>query len=250
MPNKKEWYRNWFDSPYYDLLYKDRNQEEADMFVHNLVKHLSPPKNALMLDLACGKGRYSIALNRMGYNVTGIDLSQRKIEAAKQYQNKTLSFAVNDMRMPLQANKYDYVFNLFTSFGYFDNEEENKLVLSNVYSSLKNGGTFVLDYVNGEKVARHLMRQEKCSIHGVFFSIKRYAKNNLIIKEIDITDGKEKCSFSEKVSIFSEPKLKQYITECGFEISETLGDYQLHKFDAEKSDRLIIIGIKPGIRLA
>src|SRR5271154_276772 len=115
MPEKKEWYRNWFDSPYYDLLYKDRDQEEADMFVHNLVKHLAPPKNSLMLDLACGKGRYSIALNRMGYNVTGIDLSQRKIEAAKHFQNNSLVFAVNDMRMPLQPNQYDYVFNLFTS---------------------------------------------------------------------------------------------------------------------------------------
>src|ERR1700744_549820 len=125
MSQKKEWYRNWFDSPYYDLLYKGRDQEEADMFVNNLVKHLSPSESSIMLDLACGKGRYSIALNRMGYQVTGIDLSQRKIAAAKPYQNKTLSFAVNDMRMPLEPDKYDYVFNLFTSFGYFDNEEEN-----------------------------------------------------------------------------------------------------------------------------
>lgn len=245
MAHKKEWYRNWFDSPYYDLLYKDRGQEEADMFVHNLVKHLSPPENATMLDLACGKGRYSVALNRMGYDVTGIDLSQRKIEAAKQYQNKTLSFAVNDMRMPLQPGKYDYVFNLFTSFGYFDNEEENKVVLTNVYNSLKKGGLFVLDYVNGEKAAKHLLKQEKCSIQGTLFNIKRYTQNNLIVKEIKITDGSEKCSFKEKVSIFSEPKLKEYVLECGFKIVETLGDYQLHKFDAEKSDRLIIISTKP-----
>ena len=244
MSPKKEWYRNWFDSPYYDLLYKGRDQEEADMFIDNLVKHLAPSENALMLDLACGKGRYSIALNRMGYHVTGIDLSHRKIEAAKKFQNNTLSFAVNDMRMPLQSNKYDYVFNLFTSFGYFDKEEENKLVLANVYNSLKKGGVFVLDYVNGEKAAKHLMQQEECSIEGIGFSIKRYLKNNLIIKEISIKDGKEECNFSEKVSIFSDLKLKGYITGCGFEISEILGDYQLNKFDSVKSDRLIIISRK------
>ena len=115
-----------------------------------------------MLDLACGNGRYSIALNRMGYYVTGIDLSQKKIEAAKICQNNSLSFAVNDMRMPLEPDKYDFVFNLFTSFGYFDNEEENKIVLTNVYNSLKKGGVFVLDYVNGEKAARNLMQQEEC----------------------------------------------------------------------------------------
>lgn len=245
MSYKKEWYRNWFDSPYYDLLYKDRNQEEADMFVHNLVKHLSPPKNALMLDLACGNGRYSIALNRMGYTVTGIDLSQRKIEAAKQHQNATLSFAVNDMRMPLHPNKYDYVFNLFTSFGYFDKEEENKLVIENVYNSLKKGGIFVLDYVNGEKAVKCLTKQEKCYIQGILFRITRHTENRYIIKEIEIQDGAEEVNFSEKVQIFSEARLKKYITECGFTIIETLGNYQLENFSPLKSDRLIIISQKP-----
>ena len=132
MSEQKEWYRNWFDSPYYDLLYQDRDQEEADKFIHNLIKHLSPPKHATMLDLACGKGRYSIALNRMGYNVTGSDLSQRKINAARQHENKELVFTVHDMRVPFELTQYDYVFNLFTSFGYCDNEEENKVVLTNV----------------------------------------------------------------------------------------------------------------------
>jgi SAM-dependent methyltransferase len=198
-----------------------------------------------MLDLACGKGRYSIALNRMGYTVTGIDLSQRKIEAAKKHQSSTLSFAVNDMRMPLEPNKYDYVFNLFTSFGYFDNEEENKVVLTNVYNSLKKGGVFVLDYVNGEKVARHLLEHEKCSVDGVDFSIYRYVMNNLIIKEIKIKDGTEICTFSEKVSIFSESKLKEYSTGCGFEIIEIFGDYQLKRYNESDSDRLIIICRKP-----
>lgn len=244
MPQNKEWYRNWFDSPYYDLLYKDRDQEEADMFIHNLVKHLAPPENALMLDLACGNGRYSIALNRMGYNVTGIDLSQKKIMAAKQYQNSSLSFAVNDMRMPLEPDKYDYVFNLFTSFGYFDNDEENKIVLTNVYNSLKRGGVFVLDYVNGEKAVKNLIPQKQCVIEGINFNIRRYIKDNLIIKEILIKDGEEECSFLEKVSIFSELKLKGYITGCGFKIMETFGDYQLQGFDPITSDRLIIISKK------
>lgn len=244
MPDKKEWYRNWFDSPYYDLLYKDRDQEEADMFIHNLVKHLDPPKNALMLDLACGNGRYSIALNRMGYNVTGIDLSQKKIETAKHCQNSSLTFAVNDMRMPLEPSKYDFIFNLFTSFGYFDKEEENKKVLNNVYNSLKKKGDFVLDYVNGEKAVRHLLHHEECTIEGVHFSISRTVKNNLIVKDIKIKDGEEEYSFSEKVSIFSESKLTEYIQDCGFEILEIFGDYQLNKFNSFKSDRLIIISRK------
>lgn len=245
MSEKKEWYRNWFDSPYYDLLYKDRDQDEADKFIHNLVKHLAPPKKSFMLDLACGKGRYSIALNRMGYNVTGTDLSQRKINAAKEFENKDLSFLVHDMRMPLESNKYDYVFNLYTSFGYFDVEEENKGVLFNVFNSLKSGGIFILDYVNGEKAAKYLLEHEEYSFDEVDFSIYRYVKDNLIIKEIKVMDGIIESNFTEKVSIFSESKLKEYITECGFEIVETFGDYQLHNFNPIDSERLIIISRKP-----
>jgi len=245
MSPKKEWYRNWFDSPYYDLLYKERDQEEADMFIDNLLKHLSPPAHAIMLDLACGKGRYSIALNRMGYNVTGIDLSQRKITAAKQCENDALKFVEQDMRLPLEASKYDYVFNLFTSFGYFDTDDENKAVLANVYNSLKKGGTFVLDYMNGEKTAQNLLGYEEFPVDDVHFTIERYEENNLIIKEIKIKDGGFEYNFSEKIRIFSETKLAEFITGCGFEILETLGDYQLHKFDSINSDRLIIICRKP-----
>lgn len=241
MPDKKEWYRNWFDSPYYDLLYKERDQEEADMFIDNLVKHLSPPKQSIMLDLACGKGRYSVALNRMGYNVTGIDLSQRKIEAAKLHLNSGLAFAVNDMRVPLEPNKYDYVFNLFTSFGYFDNEEENKIVLVNVFNSLKKGGVFVLDYMNGEKTAKHLLGYEEFSVEDIDFIIERYVKDNLIVKEIKIKDADVKYNFLEKISIFTEAKLAELITDCGFEIKEIFGDYQLNQYDSINSDRLIII---------
>ncbi|HTA27223.1 MAG TPA: class I SAM-dependent methyltransferase [Bacteroidia bacterium] len=245
MSPKKEWYRNWFESPYYDLLYKERDQEEADMFIDNLVKHLAPPKNAVMLDLACGKGRYSIALNRMGYNVTGIDLSQRKITAAKENENSTLLFNVQDMRLPLESDKYNYVFNLFTSFGYFETDDENRAVLANVFKSLKKGGIFVLDYMNGEKVAKNLLGYEEFSIKDIHFSIERYVENNLIIKEIKINDGGETFNFSEKISIFTEEKLAELMTGCGFEIQEVFGDYQLHKFDAGTSERLIFIGRKP-----
>lgn len=148
------------------------------------------------------------------------------------------------MRMPLEHNKYDFVFNLFTSFGYFDNEEENKTVLTNVYNSLKTGGIFVLDYVNGEKATKNLMERETYTIEGIHFDITRFVKNDLIVKDIRIKDGGRECRFFEKVRIFSESKLKEYITECGFEINEVFGDYKLSGFDSIKSDRLIIISRK------
>ncbi len=241
MPEKKEWYRNWFDSPYYDLLYRDRDQEEADVFIHNLVSYLVPPKNASMLDLACGKGRYSIALNRSGYHVTGMDLSQRKIQAARENESYTLSFVLHDMRLPFERNRYDYIFNLFTSFGYFDNKVENKMVLTNVYNALKKGGIFVLDYVNGEKAAIYLQEFEKYTVEGIEFAIHRLVKDDVIIKEIKVKDGEKQYDFKEKIYIFSESRLEEYITECGFEIKAVFGDYKLNEFDSLHSDRLIIV---------
>jgi SAM-dependent methyltransferase len=145
------------------------------------------------------------------------------------------------MRMPLEPGKYAYVFNLFTSFGYFDEEEENKKVLDNVFNSLRKGGIFVLDYVNGEKAVKNLLEHEEHSIDGINFAIYKHVKSNLIIKDIKIKDGSEEYNFSEKVNIFSEEKLKKYITNCGFEIVEIFGDYQLNNFDSVNSDRLIII---------
>src|ERR1700739_2454135 len=111
----KEWFTQWFDSKYYDILYKDRNQGEADMFITNLVKYLNPPAGSFMLDLACGKGRHAISLGKMGYKVTGLDIAERSIHIAEKSATKNLDFYIHDMRRPFMVNYYNYVFNLFTS---------------------------------------------------------------------------------------------------------------------------------------
>lgn len=72
---EKSWYKDWFSSPYYHQLYKYRDDREAVAFIQRLIEHLQPKPNTMMLDVACGKGRHSIALSKMGFDVTGIDLS-------------------------------------------------------------------------------------------------------------------------------------------------------------------------------
>jgi SAM-dependent methyltransferase len=119
-----EWFGTWFDSEYYHLLYKDRDYTEAEAFVAKLAAYLEPPKDALIHDLACGKGRHSIYLNKLGYHVEGSDYSANSIKHAKQHENDTLKFYVHDMRLPM-PRKYDYILNLFTSFGYFNTEAEH-----------------------------------------------------------------------------------------------------------------------------
>ena len=113
----------------------------------NIVHYLNLPEDAKILDLACGKGRHSIYLNQMGFNVTGADLSSNSIAIAKDFENETLKFVEHDMRIPFK-DKFDAIFNLFTSFGYFENDIDDILVLTNIHDGLNENGLLVLDFLN------------------------------------------------------------------------------------------------------
>ncbi len=80
---KKEWFASWFDSPFYHILYKNRDDEEAQQFISNLIQHIHLKKNAKVMDLACGKGRHARMLHQEGLRVLGVDLSPNSISAAK-----------------------------------------------------------------------------------------------------------------------------------------------------------------------
>ena len=128
----ENWFSDWFNTSYYHLLYKDRNESEANFFIENIIKHLDPKSDARILDVACGKGRHSHIINQLGYNVTGIDLSKNSIEEAKKKENEKLNFAVHDMREAFKSSSFDYVFNLFTSFGYFNDHKISKTIENSV----------------------------------------------------------------------------------------------------------------------
>jgi SAM-dependent methyltransferase len=126
------WFKEWFNTPYYHILYKDRDFVEAENFIRNLTQDLQLSKDAKIIDLACGKGRHSVFLQQLGYEVLGVDLSEESIEHNKQFETSStetlkLTFEVHDMRNELYPNvsseKVNAVFNLFTSFGYFDDDE-------------------------------------------------------------------------------------------------------------------------------
>ena len=142
-----DWFKTWFDSEYYHLLYKDRDHTEAEEFINNIYQYLNPNPNDTVLDLACGKGRHCIYLNRMGAAVEGCDYSENSINYAKQFENDRLRFYTHDMRNRLPKT-YDYIFNLFTSFGYFKFIEEHQITLQNIFNGLNDKGLFIFDFMN------------------------------------------------------------------------------------------------------
>ena len=104
----KDWYKDWFNSHYYHLLYQHRDEEEALEFIHTLIQYLKPPPSSTMVDIACGKGRHSKALAEMGFEVTGIDLSAASIDEALQDENERLHFYQHDMRLPFWINYFEW----------------------------------------------------------------------------------------------------------------------------------------------
>jgi len=238
---KTEWFSNWFDSPYYHILYNNRDEEEASIFLSNLLNYLKPVKGSFMLDLACGSGRHTNFLAKQDYNVLGLDISLNSIITAKQKQQKNTRFFTADMRHKIDFIKFDYVFNLFTSFGYFEKDEENYQVIDAVKNCLNSEGVYVIDFFNSTKVIKNLIKNEIKTIDNIIFNIERSIKNNFVVKNISFTDKLQIYNFVEKVRLFNQKDFETMLTKAGFQITSIFGNYELEVYDQQNSDRLIIM---------
>lgn len=242
MPDKSQkWYHNWFNSPYYHILYKQRDEEEAELFMDNLCALLTPPKEAQLLDIACGRGRHAIYLNKKGYDVTGIDLSEESIKHATLHENAHLHFFVHDMRNLFYINHFDFAFNLFTSFGYFENRNDNNKAMRAFASTLRQGGKLVLDFMNTQKIINSLVIKETKESEGIVFHINRKVENGFIVKEIIFADHDKNFAFKEEVQALMQSDFEDYFKRNGLEVERIFGDYELNPFDTAHSDRLIFV---------
>ena len=238
--NNNNLYESWFDTPFYHILYKNRDYKEAEMFTSELMTFLNLPIESKILDLACGKGRHSIFLNKMGYNVTGVDNSSKNIVNAKKYENNKLNFTIHDMRDPL-IDKFDLIVNLFTSFGYFDDFEDNLKTLKSIKLNLKKNGIAVIDFLNINYVKNNLVHQNTEEIDGIEFNLKRYLKDGFLVKEINFKHDLEEYNFEEKVRSLNINEFKTMFKQTQLEILHIFGDYNLNEFDINNSKRLIFI---------
>ena len=229
---------NWFNSDYYHILYKNRNKKEAEFFINNLIKKLKIKKKSKILDLACGIGRHSFYLNKKGMNVIGIDNSENNIKKAKKFENKFLKFKKKEMTEDY-GQEFDFIFNLFTSFGYI-NEKHNFKTLRSIDNSLVNHGILVIDYLNVFKLKKELVEKETKKIGNIIFNIKRSFKDNFIVKKIKIKDNNEIFYFEERVMELTIIDFQDYLKKFNFDILDVYGNYDLEKYH-KNSERLIMI---------
>ena len=249
MRDAEPWYRVWFDSPYYGILYGDRDQEEAEAFIRRLAGTLRTPPPAAALDVACGTGRHAVVLADLGYDVLGIDLSAPSIAEAALRGRPNLSFQVLDMRAIGWRERFDVAVNLFTSFGYFGDEDDERQVVAGIERALRPGGELVIDFLNAARTVAELVAAERTERGGIAFDITREVRDGTIVKTITVDDprrgGDEPPRFQERVRALGAETLQGYLQDAGLRIERRYGDYALNPYRPQTSDRLILVARKP-----
>ncbi|WP_299549661.1 class I SAM-dependent methyltransferase [Seonamhaeicola sp.] len=234
------WFSSWFDTPYYHILYKNRDDTEAHAFMDTLTNYLNIPEHGTILDLACGRGRHARYLNKIGYDVTGVDLSENSIAYAKKFENHRLKFDVHDMCKPYNK-QFDAVFNLFTSFGYFDDDADNLNTIKAIKANLNETGFGVIDFMNSEFVIDNLVPEEIKIVDDITFNLKRYVEEGHIIKDIRFTIDGRLYNYQERVRAFTLNDFEALFKKADVHLLDVFGDYKLHKFSAKTSERLVMI---------
>lgn len=238
--NTSTWFTSWFDTPFYHILYKDRDDTEAHAFMDTLTDYLNIPEHGTVLDLACGKGRHARYLNKIGYDVTGVDLSENSIAFAKQFENHRLHFDVHNMCKPYHK-QFDAVFNLFTSFGYFEDDADNLKTISAIKTELNEFGFGVIDFMNSEFVIDNLVPEEVKTVDSIDFHLKRYVEEGYIVKDITFTTDDKLYNFQERVRGFKLADFELLFEQAGVHLLDIFGDYKLRKFNTKTSERLVMI---------
>jgi cyclopropane fatty-acyl-phospholipid synthase-like methyltransferase len=242
------WFESWFNSPYYHSLYQHRDDKEAELFIDHLYHCLKINESHSILDLACGAGRHSIYMASKGNRVTGIDLASNSIAEAKSKAvekglTEKLRFQVEDMRDFDLNIRFDFILNLFTSFGYFETKAENEAVLTRAKDHLNNNGILVIDYLNSQLVRANGEENYTKTISDIDFTIHKYFDKDFVIKEIEVNDHGKIFKFREQVQLFELKEIHTMLETLGFQIVNHFGDYQLGDYKVNSPRSIMVARI-------
>jgi len=220
-PEPADWFEHWFGDEYLRL-YPHRDENDAAEAIDLIAAHVKGREVNSVLDLACGAGRHARLLCDRWWTV-GLDLSPALLRVARR-ESPEAPYVRADMRdLPFASGSFDLAVNLFTSFGYFDDDREHAQVLSCVGSSTRRGGTFVLDFLNPGEVRRNLVERDERVVGGaVVEQFRRFSADAKYVEKTIRVRGKE---YLERVRLFSAAELEQMLDAAGFEMVERCGDY-------------------------
>ncbi len=242
------WFEAWFNHPLYLEVYSHRDQHEAAQCLDTILSHTGldtlEPSSLSVLDIACGAGRHTIELAKRGYHVTGNDLSPFLLEEARknaEASNLTLDLTCSDMRHIATNRKYELVVQLFTSFGYFEQKDDDQRVLRNAYSLVQVGGWYILDLLNPEYLRQTLVANSKRTVGELTITEERSLQHNTISKNITIIPQKgDSLTFSESVRLYDQEEISAMLEYEGFNVINIIGTYRGDAFLQTDSPRMMI----------
>ena len=242
------WFRDWFGGEYL-ALYPHRDRAEARRAVALLRDTTGLGPGTRVLDLGCGAGRHLQEMERIGYRATGLDLSRPLIEAARE-SVPVADLVLGDMRRPpFRTGSFEVVTSYFTSFGYFDDEDEDLGVLHEVRRVLRAGGRFLLDFLNADHVVANLRTEDRRSASGIDVVQERRLVNGGRIVEKRITlmaaDGTSSREFVERVRLYRPRELTSMLRSAGMTPGPTFGGYDRAPFSSA-STRYILLARAAG----
>ncbi|MFB5661610.1 class I SAM-dependent methyltransferase [Alteribacillus sp. HJP-4] len=237
----KAWYEEHFQEDYLRV-YDHRDEEKAAAELAPIMEYVEIRRNMKAVDLCCGNGRHARWLARKGIHVTGVDLSAALLKKAI---DLTSGLPVNYMRgdirdIPL-LQEYDLAFNLFTSFGYFQDDAENELVLTRANEALKPGGIFIFDYLNPLYVEKHLVPEDSRKTDGLIVRQKRSIHAGYVHKKILIQDGNSEREYTERVKLYHQDQLEKMLLRNQLTTLHRFGDYNAAPYSRETSPRQLFI---------
>jgi SAM-dependent methyltransferase len=250
------WYEQSFGCDYLEL-YAHRDAAEARADIGAIVRLLDPPRDEPLLDLCCGACRHLLTLRDMGFTqLVGLDLSAELLEAGAAdlaqacadpgTHADSVCLVCSDMRSIPYASHFATVLSLFTSFGYFDQDEQNEAVFHAVYRALRPGGKFLIDYLNREYVIANLVEQDECVLGDRHVSNVRCLtdERRRVAKTMTVTgpSGEERV-YHESVRMYSEAELVAMLRRAGFVNVRTCGSLDGQAYRPE-SRRLIAVAEK------
>lgn len=234
-------YNQWFSSPYFHILYKHRDYQKTQRFLDQLVDFLQPSTTDKILDLACGKGKHAIYLAKKDLDITGLDISASNLKYGQKFAHEKLHFIEQDMRVPYVENHFDFVLNLFTSFGFFTEDAENLKVLESVHTMLKPGGRFFLDFVNPYVYELNMMPYELTVVQGIKFQITQKMEDGMIVRGIHFHDAGKNFFYEEKHKAVSYDKFQEWFAASSLNLVQTFGGYDFTPFEQADSERMIFL---------
>jgi ubiquinone/menaquinone biosynthesis C-methylase UbiE len=244
-----EWWQTFFDKNFSTIGIEGRN-DRAKKEVDFILKVLRVPKSALTLDLACGIGRHSIELAKRGYNVVGTDFNKEYIEhckeRAKELSLDNVRFMQMDMRKLNFKNKFDFIINIWTSFGYFS-EEENLDTLRRMSKALKKNGKLLIDVANRDFLIKHFDKRSLAKFKGGYMLEERefdYSKSVFNSRFTYFSKNKKKIGSKMTYSrVYSYHELKNMFESVGLKVVGSFGSFKGERVSFDNK-RLILIGQK------